>query len=165
MLACAFIICAIGMFFALTQGCSKKVVKADAEPSVVNTNTDVAEPDRPEPVQPAITEQAQFENINFDFDEYFIREDAKRGLIALSVYLRETGKSVLIEGHCDERGGYEYNMVLGDRRAWAAKDYLVRLGVRPEKIETISYGKEKKICFGITEDCHAVNRRCEFKID
>jgi peptidoglycan-associated lipoprotein len=70
--------------------------------------------------------------------------------------------AVVIEGHCDERGTVEYNLALGDKRAKAAKDYLVSLGVEAGQIFTISYGKERPVDSGHNEDAWAKNRRAEF---
>jgi peptidoglycan-associated lipoprotein len=68
----------------------------------------------------------------------------------------------MIEGHCDERGTVEYNLALGDKRAKAAKDYLISLGVNPAQISTISYGKERPFDSGHSEEAWARNRRAEF---
>ena len=70
--------------------------------------------------------------------------------------------SLTIEGHCDERGTTEYNLVLGQKRAEAAKDYLVKLGVSDKRIKTISYGKEAPIQPGHTESDWSKNRRAHF---
>lgn len=106
-----------------------------------------------------------FQNIHFDFDKYDIREDAKPTLKALADYLvKNNDHKVLIEGHCDERGTNEYNLALGDKRARAAKDYLVSLGVPSARIDTISYGEEKPLCKEQNEDCWAKNRRDHFII-
>jgi peptidoglycan-associated lipoprotein len=66
---------------------------------------------------------------------------------------------VTIEGHCDERGTVEYNLALGERRAGAARDYLVSLGVPAERLKTVSYGKEAPLCQEHAEDCWSRNRR------
>ncbi len=71
-------------------------------------------------------------------------------------------KRVIVEGHCDERGTNEYNMALGERRASSAKEYIVSLGISPERIETISYGEEKPFAQGSTEEAWAQNRRAHF---
>jgi peptidoglycan-associated lipoprotein len=106
-----------------------------------------------------------FQDIHFDFDKYDIREDAKPILKKIADYLIKNNKqSILIEGHCDERGTSEYNLGLGDRRARAAKDYLVSLGVPSSRIEMISYGKEKPICTEHNEECWAKNRRDQFVV-
>lgn len=105
-----------------------------------------------------------FQDIHFDFDKHDIREDAKPTLKALADYLMKNNNKVLIEGHCDERGTNEYNLALGDKRAKAAKDYLVSLGVPSNRIDTISYGEEKPLCKEQNEDCWAKNRRDHFII-
>ena len=64
-----------------------------------------------------------------------------------------------IEGHADERGTREYNLALGGRRANAAKDYLVSLGVAPSRLNTVSYGKERPVCLDSSESCWSQNRR------
>ena len=65
----------------------------------------------------------------------------------------------MIEGHCDDRGTREYNLALGERRATAAKNYLVALGIDANRMQTISYGKERPVCTDATESCWAQNRR------
>jgi peptidoglycan-associated lipoprotein len=69
---------------------------------------------------------------------------------------------VTIEGHCDERGSTEYNLALGDRRAQATKDFLASLGVAADRMNTVSYGKERPICSDHNEDCWQRNRRGHF---
>jgi len=106
-----------------------------------------------------------FNDIYFDFDKYEIREDAKPVLKALADYLiKNNNHKVLIEGHCDERGTNEYNLALGDKRAKAAKDYLVSLGIPSARIDVISYGEEKPQCREHNEECWAKNRRDHFVI-
>jgi peptidoglycan-associated lipoprotein len=69
---------------------------------------------------------------------------------------------VQLEGNCDERGSAEYNIGLGDRRATAAKDFLVQLGVPADKLKTVSYGKERPVCTDANEDCYQKNRHDHF---
>lgn len=71
---------------------------------------------------------------------------------------------VTIEGHCDERGTAEYNLALGERRAAAARDYLVSVGISPERLRTVSYGKEFPFDPGHSEEAWAKNRRAHFVI-
>jgi peptidoglycan-associated lipoprotein len=103
----------------------------------------------------------------FDFDRSDVREDARatltRNADALKQILREypTG-TVVIEGHCDERGSAEYNLGLGDRRGTAAQEFLVQLGVSAGRLRTISYGKERPQCTESDEDCWQMNRRVHF---
>uniref|UniRef100_Q3ARS4 Peptidoglycan-associated lipoprotein n=1 Tax=Chlorobium chlorochromatii (strain CaD3) TaxID=340177 RepID=Q3ARS4_CHLCH len=70
--------------------------------------------------------------------------------------------NIIIEGHCDERGTNEYNIALGERRANSAKDYMVTLGVDPARLTTVSYGEEKPVAIGSTEEAWAQNRRVHF---
>jgi len=79
--------------------------------------------------------------------------------------MAHTGVSVIIEGHCDERGTSEYNMALGDRRARRAKTYLVDMGIVAERLATISYGEEKPLDPRNNEEAWAKNRRGHFDID
>ena len=104
-----------------------------------------------------------FADIHFDYDKSFIREDAKPALAKVADHLkRNAGAKVQIEGHCDERGTAEYNMALGARRAESAKKYLASLGVNAAALSTVSYGKEKPLDPGHTEDAWAKNRRAHF---
>lgn len=100
-------------------------------------------------------------HVYFDFDQYVIRNDAVSTLQENAQLLGEKYKdsSVLIEGHCDERGTTNYNLVLGERRAQAVKKYMVDLGVSPSKIHIVSYGKERPICTQSEESCWQQNRR------
>lgn len=108
-------------------------------------------------------EKGMFEDIHFDFDKYDIRPDAKPILQSVSDWLIKNKSSrLLIEGHCDERGTNEYNLALGDRRAKAARDYLVAVGVVSSRIDIISYGEEKPLCTEKTEECWQKNRRAHF---
>jgi len=102
----------------------------------------------------------QLETIHFDYDSYELRTDAIKILEESAHLLRKyPTATVTIEGHCDERGTVEYNIALGERRAWAVKSYLVDFGINPENLITISYGKEKPIDPGHDEDAWEKNRR------
>jgi peptidoglycan-associated lipoprotein len=103
----------------------------------------------------------------FDYDKSDIREDARatlsRNSDALKRILQEfPGAVVVIEGHCDERGSAEYNLGLGERRATAARDFLVQMGVPADRLTTKSWGKERPQCTESNEDCWQKNRRAHF---
>jgi len=99
----------------------------------------------------------------FDFDKADIRADAKDALAQTATFLKAHPEAkVIVEGHCDERGSTEYNLALGDRRANAAKNYLVSLGVPADQLDTISYGKERPFCSVSNEECWQQNRRAHF---
>ncbi|MBF8260836.1 MAG: Outer membrane lipoprotein omp16 precursor (peptidoglycan-associated lipoprotein) (modular protein), partial [candidate division NC10 bacterium] len=99
----------------------------------------------------------------FDFDKSSIRPDAKQSLDENAKWLKANPKAALtIEGHCDERGTREYNLGLGQRRAKAAKDYLVSAGIDAKRIKIISYGKERPFASGHDESAWKLNRRAHF---
>ncbi len=103
----------------------------------------------------------------FDYDKSDIRSDARetltRDAAAIKAILADfPSASIVIEGHCDERGSAEYNLGLGDRRATSAKDFLVGLSIPADKLKTISYGKERPQCTEADESCYQRNRRAHF---
>ena len=109
--------------------------------------------------------EGMFRDVNFDYDKYDIKDEYKPVLKSLAVFMIKNSNARLsIEGHCDDRGTNEYNLALGDRRAKAAKDYLVSLGVLSSRIDTLSYGEEKPLCADQTEECWASNRRAHFVV-
>jgi peptidoglycan-associated lipoprotein len=117
----------------------------------------------PESISPQAVQT--FRNINFDFDRYDIRPDAREILNGVGKYLLANPKTeIMIEGHCDERGTREYNLVLGEQRALSTRKFLVGLGVAPDRLHTVSYGKDKPFDPRSNEDAWAKNRRAEFKI-
>jgi peptidoglycan-associated lipoprotein len=103
--------------------------------------------------------------IYFDFDKSDIKPEAKAVLEKKAEFLRANPSfKVRIEGNCDERGTAEYNMALGERRAKSAEKYLNALGISADRMNTISYGKEKPICQEHNEACWSKNRRDDFKL-
>jgi peptidoglycan-associated lipoprotein len=103
------------------------------------------------------------QTIYFDYDSSILNPEAKAALEKAAQWLRQNStKSLRIEGNCDERGTTEYNLGLGERRALAARRYLISLGVDPERIFTISYGEEKPAIDGHDESTWRFNRRDDF---
>jgi len=101
--------------------------------------------------------------IHFDFDSYDLSSSARSALQANATWLKANPTAnVEIEGHCDERGTTEYNLALGAKRARAAMEYLISLGVSPARIKTTSYGEELPSCKDSTEGCYQQNRRDRF---
>ncbi len=108
--------------------------------------------------------QQQSQDAFFDYDKSDIRSDARESLtrdaaLLKQIFAQDPNFSVVVEGHCDERGSAEYNLALGDRRASSAKDLLVQLGVPADRLKTISYGKERPQCTEANEECWQKNRR------
>jgi peptidoglycan-associated lipoprotein len=104
-------------------------------------------------------------DVFYEFDKYNIQDEYKDILIhnAEEIMARD-GISIVIEGHCDERGTNEYNLALGEKRAKAARDFLVAYGVDPDKLSIISYGEEKPFALGSNEEAWAKNRRAHFVV-
>jgi peptidoglycan-associated lipoprotein len=158
-------------------GCGKKTPPAPPAPVPVAPATPppAPPPARPE-VAPQVDDYARIKamstdeidrlgllaEVHFDFDRYDLR-DADRPILTKNaeVLKKFDFLRVTIEGHCDERGTVEYNLALGERRAKAAYDYLVSLGVPADRLKTVSYGKEVQLCQEAREDCWFRNRRAK----
>jgi peptidoglycan-associated lipoprotein len=152
----------------LNAGCAsrKQVSTTTPEPPPPPATTE-PRADTPPPAPPQAQEetapQVSLQDAFFDFDDYSLRQDAKTVLDNNSKYLERSGKvNVIIEGHCDERGSVEYNLALGEKRARAAKEYLVSYGIAGGRVTTISYGKERPFDPGHDESAWAQNRRAHF---
>jgi len=180
---------AIAAISLLSAACAKKVAVAPPAPPAAATPAEIPQraalPARPAPAtaatQPpaaapaprypnAVTRAridqllARIEDAYFDYDKASLRPDALKALEADSTELRDILKDfpdykLTIEGHCDERGSAEYNIALGDKRAEAAKDYLVQVGIPSDQLNLISYGKERPVCQEHDEACWQRNRR------
>ncbi len=138
--------------------------------AVVNVTVPPPPPPPPAPQPRATIEQrlsAEVRDILFDYDKSDVRADARDILTkdadALKSILAEFANStIILEGHCDERGSAEYNLGLGDRRASSVKEFLTQLGLPADRLRTISYGKERPQCTESTEACWQQNRRVHF---
>ena len=105
------------------------------------------------------------QNVHFEYDSSELSSMAKTILKEKAAWLKENSSvSVTIEGHCDDRGTTEYNLALGERRAAAAKAYLVNLGVSGSRLTTVSYGEEQPLETSATESAYRANRRAHFVI-
>ena len=175
----------------MTAGCAKQeVVKKDegiapayvakqADPTrfdVTPSEEAATTPDTQATHSPAPAQQAQktlsaaqlqsaLEKIYFDFDSANLSESARNTLTKNNaVLIKGSSAKIRIEGNCDESGSAEYNLALGERRAKSAQQYLIALGVEPDRLSTISYGKEKPAVTGSDEAAWAKNRRDEFVV-
>ena len=110
-------------------------------------------------------EGGPLKDIHFAFDSYELDEASRNELRDTANWLKDHQHAkVEIEGHCDERGTVEYNLALGTKRAGAAKEYLVTLGVAADRLTTISYGEELPLCHEHDESCWQKNRRVHFVV-
>ena len=167
---------------AVTPACGKKTPPAAPAPPppVVPATPPPAPPPPPRAeAPPQVDEYARLRamtpeeiektgllaEIHFDFDKSEIRDADRETLNKNAAALKRFDfLRITVEGHCDERGTVEYNLALGERRARAAYDYLVSLGVPAERLKTVSYGKEVPVCQASTEDCWQRNRRAHFTV-
>ncbi|OPY00458.1 MAG: Outer membrane protein P6 precursor [Syntrophorhabdus sp. PtaB.Bin047] len=146
-------------------GCFYQQMKGETPPPAAPPAV-VTPPEAKTPVAVAPAAMA-LKDIHFDFDRYNIREGDAAILRENMGWFRDSanaGKKVRIEGHCDERGTVEYNLVLGQKRADSTKSFLAGLGADPKLLETVSYGKEKPVDPGHNEDAWAKNRRAHFQM-
>ena len=157
----------------LFVGCAKEEPPpptAEAQPRPAAPPPPPPAPAPPAPAPAPLISQQEFQefqnqDINFDFDKYDLRPDARSLLDRKATFLnRNSSISVMIEGHCDERGTSEYNLALGERRANAAKQYLTTAGISAGRLRTTSYGKERPLDQGHNEVAWARNRRAHFVI-
>jgi peptidoglycan-associated lipoprotein len=115
--------------------------------------------DPSDPTSVAYFQQTVGDRVLFAVDQSTLSAEARATLSAQAEWLRTNSYSIVIEGHADEQGTREYNLALGARRASAAQDYIVSLGIEPGRIRTVSYGKERPIEICSTESCYEKNRR------
>ena len=160
----------------VVSGCSGRRIVTSAEdqtfqagppPAPVAEETNVVAPTRPEEPELRVEEEPvapELSDVYFDFDQYAIRADAQSTLKRLADLLTsELTQELVIEGHCDERDTSAYNLVLGERRAQAAKRYLEKHGMAAWQIQVTSYGKERPFCTEHSEACWQSNRRVHFR--
>ncbi len=104
--------------------------------------------------------EAGLQDVFFGYDQWTLSNAGTEALNQDAAYLKDhPGVLLKIEGHCDERGTADYNIVLGDKRAKAARNYLTEVGVSPKQVAIVSYGKERPFCFDRDEACYQQNRR------
>jgi len=169
---------ALSVAFSACKSSTKNVPPPPPEPVVDQSAPDVAEPTEPpsdfvseEPVVEELPgdtaelnrlaqERGWIRDAFFEYDSSSLTDQAREALQTSASWIKGYPQyGLLIEGHCDERGTEQYNLALGDRRANAARDYLVSLGLDATKIRTISYGEERPFDTGTSEAAFARNRR------
>jgi peptidoglycan-associated lipoprotein len=162
------------------SGCGKKEVVAPPPPPPVAPEAPPPAPPptmAPEPIvddeygrlskmdSAALEAMGLLQDIFFDFDSAELRPQDQQALNANADRLKKLDfLKITVEGHADERGTVDYNLALGERRARAAHDYLVTLGIPADRLKIVSYGKEIPTCRESTEECWARNRRGHFAV-
>jgi len=116
-----------------------------------------------------VDQEIVLENIYYDFDEWYIREDARPTLLSLATVLKENpGIRIQLSSHTDCRGGARYNEDLSQKRAQSAVDFLIQSGIRSDRLEAVGYGESVPamncVCAQCTEEEHQANRRTTFKV-
>lgn len=113
----------------------------------------------------AFAPESRLKAIPFGYDKYALTDEA-RAIMRDNAGILNSNKewTIVVEGYCDNRGTTEYNLSLGQKRANSVRDYYLRLGIKPDKIGTISYGVENPVCTEDTEECWKQNRRAETKV-
>ncbi len=174
-----------GLLMVFTVSCAKKAVQSD--PSMETEQAQSADGDgdtgeldeqaleekrleeeRLAAEQEAMAARDMFENedIFFEYDSAALLSDAQATLQEKAAWMNTNSDvTVILEGHCDERGTEAYNLALGERRADAAKTFLIDLGITPERMTTISYGEERPVDPARNEEAWARNRRTHFVIE
>ncbi|MCX6559570.1 MAG: peptidoglycan-associated lipoprotein Pal [Candidatus Aminicenantes bacterium] len=171
------LVCIVAVTFATS--CKPKVKPTPSAPQVKEQPKVEQVASQPAVAKPSLSEEEVFlaksldqinkekplALINFDYDKFDIREDAKSTLESNAAWLKKwRSAKILVEGHCDERGTEDYNLALGEKRAKAAYEYLVGLGIPAERMKTISYGKSQPLDMGKEDSAFAKNRRDQFLI-
>ena len=150
-------------------GCSKKTMQDTPPPSApppTRTVTPAPPAPPPPPAPPKAPERVELNDVFFDYDASGLRDDARATLTENGKKLVSASQATAtIEGHCDERGTTDYNLALGEKRASAAKDFLVSYGVDASRLTTISYGENRPFSMGHDEAAFSQNRRAHFVVE
>lgn len=173
----------LSLFLLIFTGCAEKksVVTSDsgqsqqgtsdtaAQQQDTSTSKDVSSQDTTDKsvdLEKMARAKSPVSDITFDYDSSSINAEAREILkINANYFMRNRVSSIIIEGHCDERGTDEYNMALGERRAQETKKYLVNLGIKESMMKTVSFGEENPVDPASNEDAWAQNRRAHFVVN
>ncbi len=170
---------AIILIFSFAVACKKKPKEVPPPPPQTQEQPPVEKVEAPVVQEPQLSEEEIFlqkslDQINrekplatiyFDYDRAVIRDDARATMDANATWMKKfRSAKILVEGHCDERGTEEYNLALGEKRAKAAQDYLLSMGIGSDRLKIISYGKSQPINPGHDEGAWQMNRRAQFLV-
>ena len=159
-------LCLLGMLSFVLFGCAGKpeppATDIEPAPPPADTTTETTPPPAADPD----AWKSEVQDVFFDYDKYELKSETRALLQENARVLKEnSGASLVLEGHCDERGTEEYNLALGQRRADAVSEYLADLGISASRMQTISYGEEKP--FDLSHDASgwSQNRRVHFRVN
>ena len=173
-------LCLLSLTLLTTAGCGRKKVNTapDAAPAPAPMAETTPAPPAPPPAAPtdpveadplsgdlaAVNEylrrQGMLQDTYFAYDRAELTETAREQLARSARFLKDQPQFLItLEGHCDDRGTPEYNLALGEQRAFTVRDYLTALGVEESRLRTISYGEERPVCTELEESCRSQNRR------
>jgi peptidoglycan-associated lipoprotein len=158
------LVAAMSTALIFLSACGSKDKKADDAAAGAGSDTNIAtKPLSFDPMGSDSGNISGLRTINFEYDKASLTTEARKILSENANWIRDNQDvSIQIEGHCDERGSVEYNLALGERRAKSVKTYLTNLGIDTNRMNVISYGKEKPIAQGDSEDAWSKNRRANF---
>ncbi len=153
----------VTLVIALAAGLTacKKNVKDDANADLIAGNTEMVLEETT--ISEGIPAQVSLGVVYFALDKANLTAESRKVVEANAKAIKAVGGdyTVVVEGNCDDRGTIAYNIALGEKRANELKAYYVRLGIPADKINTVSYGKEKPVCYEAVESCWAKNRRAD----
>lgn len=151
--------------FMFDAGCASKPQKKEEETSTSAVATAPGADDNSATGDSDSGKALGLQTIHFPYDSFVLNSEAKSALSANAGILKgKASVKIQIEGHCDQRGGIQYNIALGEKRANSVKKYLEGNGISDDRITTISFGKERLVDAGATEEAYAKNRRANFVI-
>jgi peptidoglycan-associated lipoprotein len=158
----------LAVFLGFAVGCASTPEPVEDPGDVVDSEFDDASsqapPDTSMQDTPVAKGSFKIAPVYFDFDQSDIRSEFAPMLRSASTSLKDSNATVVIEGHCDERGSDDYNVALGERRAGAVRKYLYNLGVPMAQMNIVSYGEAKPAVSGRGEKAWAMNRRAQFQV-
>lgn len=154
----------LGLSVALT-GCGSSSKKASSDSSMSSPDSSSEDSSLELNGDSDSNKAGGLSTVFFEYDSSTLSSSARSTLEGNVSFLKDnTSVEVQIEGHCDERGGVQYNLALGERRAKAVRDYMVAMGVAKSRVTTISFGKERPLAFGHDNSAWGQNRRANFVV-
>ena len=157
----------LAVLLAFAAGCASTPEPVEETGDAVDSEFDDASSRVPEPSvgdTNVSNQMLEIAPVYFDLDQFEIRSEFESVLTSAATVLKDSGATVVIQGHCDERGSDDYNIALGERRAGAVRKYLYNLGVPMGQMSIVSYGEARPAVNGSGETAWRLNRRAQFQV-